>query len=339
MTFAILLGTHAAAQVPFDEHLVSVAFDSPQHVFAIDLDSDGDADLISASSADDTIAWFESDGLTPPSFTEHVISTTADLAQSVFAIDVDDDGDVDVLSASAGDDKIAWYENDGASPPLFTEHVVSLLADGAQSVFATDVDLDGDIDVLSASALDDKIAWYENDGASPPGFVGRVISTTAAGARSVHAADVDGDGDIDVLAASGGDDTLAWYENDDASPPTFTERIISTTHLQPRSVFAADVDRDGDLDVLSASLADDTIAWHENLGGSPPVFVPHAISVTADGAGSVYAADVNHDGDVDVLSASATDDTIAWYENDGASPTPTSCRRRISTTGSPGTRT
>ena len=35
----------------------------------------------------------------------------------------------------------------------------------ASSVFAADVDGDGDIDVLSASHYDDKIAWYENDGA------------------------------------------------------------------------------------------------------------------------------------------------------------------------------
>ncbi len=44
-------------------------------------------------------------------FPERVISTTADSAHSVFATDVDGDGDTDVLSASRDDDKIAWYEN------------------------------------------------------------------------------------------------------------------------------------------------------------------------------------------------------------------------------------
>ena len=51
-------------------------------------------------------------------FTEHVISTTAGGAESVFATDLDGDGDTDVLSASFNDDKIAWYENDGGSAPL-----------------------------------------------------------------------------------------------------------------------------------------------------------------------------------------------------------------------------
>ena len=49
--------------------------------------------------------------------------------------------------------------------------------------------------------------------ATHAGFTESAISTSADGARSVHAADVDGDGDMDVLSASYGDDTIAWYEN------------------------------------------------------------------------------------------------------------------------------
>ncbi|SVE05521.1 uncharacterized protein METZ01_LOCUS458375, partial [marine metagenome] len=75
---------------------------------------------------------------------------------------VDGDGDMDVLSASKSDDKIAWYENDGSES--FTEHAISTSADYAYSVYAADVDGDGDLDVLSASEYDDKIAWYEQEG-------------------------------------------------------------------------------------------------------------------------------------------------------------------------------
>ena len=80
--------------------------------------------------------------------------------------DFDGDGDLDVLSASYSDGKVAWYENDGGSPPIFTEHVISTNAALAAFVFATDVDGDGDTDVLSASPNDSKIAWYENT--TPP---------------------------------------------------------------------------------------------------------------------------------------------------------------------------
>jgi hypothetical protein len=183
-----------------------------------------------------------------------VISTNAAGARSVYATDVNGDGDTDVLSASFGGDEIAWYESDGGSPPGFTERVISTAADSAASVYATDVDGDGDTDVLSASRDDDKIAWYESDGGSPPGFTERVISTNADGAFSVYATDVDGDGDTDVLSASQNDDKIAWYESDGGSDPTFTERVISTNAAGARSVYATDVNGDGDTDVLSAGL-------------------------------------------------------------------------------------
>jgi len=95
-------------------------------------------------------------------FTPHTITTNAEGAWSVFAVDVDGDGDMDVLSASFSDDKIAWYENDGNEN--FTPHTITTDASSSASVYAVDVDGDKDIDVLSSSFSDNKIAWYENTG-------------------------------------------------------------------------------------------------------------------------------------------------------------------------------
>ena len=53
--------------------------------------------------------------------------------------------------------------------------------------------------MLSASSWDDTIAWYENDGIE--NFTKNIITTSARGANSVYAIDVDGDGDLDVLSA------------------------------------------------------------------------------------------------------------------------------------------
>ena len=97
-----------------------------------------------------------------PSFDAHTLTSSADETYSVYAVDLDSDGDMDVLSASWNDDKIAWYENNGSES--FTARTITTSADGARSVYAVDVDSDGDIDVLSASDQDDKIAWYENNG-------------------------------------------------------------------------------------------------------------------------------------------------------------------------------
>jgi len=303
-----------------DRHLITANAESATSVFAIDVDGDTDIDVLSASSDDNTVAWYENDGATPPSFTKHIITTSADGAKGVFAIDLDGDTDIDVLSASSVDDTIAWYENDGAMPPKFTKHVITATANFASSVFAIDLDGDTDIDVLSSSGFDDSIRWYENDGAMPPKFTEHVITATADFAASVFAIDLDGDTDIDVLSASALDDTIAWYENDGAMPPKFTKRIISTSPDAPQSIFAIDLDGDTDIDVLSASSFDNSITWYESNGAMPPKFTEHVITTNAGFASSVFAIDLDGDTDIDVLSAADDGDVINWYRNDGGSP-------------------
>ncbi|MDM8564975.1 FG-GAP-like repeat-containing protein [Candidatus Halobeggiatoa sp. HSG11] len=241
---------------------------------------------------------------------EKVVTTSATGTQSVYAIDVDGDSDIDILSASYEDDKIAWYENDGSQN--FTTRVVTTAADSARSVYAIDVDGDSDIDILSASREDDKIAWYENDGSQ--NFTAHDVSLAADGTLSVYAIDVDGDTDIDILSASVYDNKIAWYENDGSQ--NFTTHVITTAADSAISVYAIDVDGDNDIDILSASSGDDKIAWYENDGSQN--FTTHDVSLAADGARSVYAIDVDGDNDIDILSASSGDDKIAWYENDGS---------------------
>jgi hypothetical protein len=90
---------------------------------------------------------------------------------------------------------------------------------GAVSVYAVDIDGDGDIDVLSASYNDDKIAWYENIDGQGTFSTEKTITTQANGARSVYAVDIDGGCDIDVLIASSSG--VSWYDNRD-------KRILAT---------------------------------------------------------------------------------------------------------------
>ena len=240
--------------------------------------------------------------------------------QSVYAADLDGDGDQDALLAAtisfadAGD--VFWAENDGKGNFInFDENnVITRTANGAQDAYAADLDGDGDLDVLSASADDAKTAWYENDGA---GNFGRqqVIDNQTFKASSVYAADLDGDGDVDVISAAERVDRIAWYENDGTG--TFSGRQVITAQADGvRDVYVADLDGDGDSDVLSASANDNTVAWYEN-DGTGGFDQPQIIAAQADGAQDVYVADLDGDGDPDVLSASANDNTVAWYENNG----------------------
>ena len=58
---------------------------------------------------------------------------------------------------------------------------------------------------------------------------------------------MDGDGDLDILSASINDNTIAWYENDGNADPTWTAANIDTNLAGTRTVFAADMDGDGDM--------------------------------------------------------------------------------------------
>jgi uncharacterized membrane protein (DUF2068 family) len=305
-----------ASDVPFTaQPPISTAADGAFFVTSADVDGDGDLDVLSTSYYSDTVAWHENTAGNGTAWTFHVISTAAAGAHSVRAADVDGDGDLDVLSASPFDDKVAWYENTAGNGSAWTLRTISTSADGARAVFAADVDGDGDLDVLSASAFDDKIAWYENTAGNGSAWTLRTISTSADAAFFVVAADVDGDGDLDVLSGSVNDDKVAWYENTAGNGTAWTARTISTAADGVRSVFAADVDGDGDVDALSASRDDDTVAWYENSAGNGTAWVLHTVSTAGNGARSVVAADVDGDGDLDVLSASSYDNAVAWDEN------------------------
>jgi hypothetical protein len=82
-------------------------------------------------------------------------------AFSVHAPDIDNDGDQDIFTAR-GDDYISWCENTNGQSEFRSEQIISENADGALEVFAADINGDGVVDVISASAFDDKIAWYSN---------------------------------------------------------------------------------------------------------------------------------------------------------------------------------
>ena len=280
-----------------------------------DLDGDGDSDILSGYW-DDRVVWYENvDGLETFSERREVDNFRDANVRAVISMDVDGDGDIDALSASAGNQRIAWYENTNGLGAFGQPRVVTSAADAAAAVFAADVDADDDMDILSASLGDDTIAWYENtDGLGTFGQQ-RIITRKADGASSVHAADLDGDGDLDVLSASRHDNKIAWYENDDGKGAYTEQQIITTEASSARSVFAVDLDGDLDVDVLSASANGDMIAWHENLDGRGTFGERKVISTEADGAQSVFATDVDGDGDYDVLSASVGNNQVVWYDN------------------------
>jgi len=304
----------------WSQHTIDGSFNGASFVYAVDINGDGDLDVLATANTADDITWWENDG--SESFTEHTIDGTFDGARSAYAIDLDDDGDMDVLGAADQADDITWWENlgdtDGDGTINWDEHTIDGDFLSAYSVYAADIDGDGDVDVLGAAngnnvAYD--ISWWKNDGSQNFGDK-LTIDSTFAKARCVYAQDVDLDGDMDVVGAAYGDGDINWWENANGVGTSWTEHAIDTSFGGASSTYAIDMDDDGNIDVLGAARSDDDITWWENSGTGG--FTEHTIDGSFDHAISVYAIDMDNDGDVDVLGAARRDNGVKWWENDGS---------------------
>ena len=292
----------------WSRHTISTALEGRGwNVKAVDLDGDGDADVVNTSDATNRVFWHRNDG--QGGFSDEILITTeVEKPVGIETGDLDGDGDLDVLSASLDDDKVAWYENLGDGT-FADQRVITDRADLANAVHVADLDGDGDLDVLSASENDDKIAWYENlcNGEfSDP----KIITTAVNGPWSVFTADLDGDGDRDVLSASEYDGQVAWYENVTPDGVSFAECTLSDQDdgdVISTNAHAADLDNDGDIDVISSS----PLQWYENTGAGFRQGKP--IAESADVPTWVHSADLDGDQDADPV-AGFWGGKMAWYE-------------------------
>ncbi|MEL6835621.1 MAG: T9SS type A sorting domain-containing protein [Bacteroidota bacterium] len=310
----------AFSQVEFDNRVVvdqTGLANQVESVYTADLDGDGDLDLISASRADNKIAWYENldgNGTYGP---QTVLSTDAENAVTVYAGDIDGDGDMDVLSGSFDDEKIAWYENIDGQGNFSEEIIISQDANavfGVNSLYAVDMDGDDDLDVLASSFFDNKISWIENlDGQGSFGPA-QSITTGLTFALFAFPADLDNDGDMDVIGVSASDDNVIWYENV-LGGAVFNSNLVTGALSRPQRAYASDLDGDGDMDILTSSSNDDRISWYENTDGQGDFNLKETISTSVNGAVSIRAADLDNDGDQDVVCTSDFDDEIVWFEN------------------------
>lgn len=251
---------------------------------------------------------------------QQIINANAVGARCVHAADLDNDGDIDVLSASDGDNKIAWYENNGANN-FSAEQIITANAPSAKFVYATDLDGDGDNDIVSTiGEIYNEISWYENDGNGS--FGNKQVIDYFEGSANTYIVDWDNDGDADIVAGifiilpSNTLDNVVWYENNGNADFSSQQFIFSTTN---GGVFldVTDLDNDGILDLISASVGDNTLVWYkqDNQGN---LEIPQTISTNANDPTFVYTVDLDNDGDMDIILASDANNTIVYYKNNGA---------------------
>ncbi len=284
-----------------------------------DMDGDGHLDILAAGENLNQILWYRNNGARPASFEPRFIrngpvpNPVMDYAKTVAVADLDKDGDLDVIYGSEQENRIGWYENRDRGA-TFVEHVLVTGPDHVKMVIAGDPDRDGDLDIIAASSDDNTVHFLENDGKPTPTFTHLIVTNSAVGARSIHLADFDRDGDPDLAVASRNDNTVAIYLNTyiHRSALLESQRVVNT-YSQTRSIAAADIDGDGRMDILST--ANNIVAWHRNVGGSPPNFEPFVIDTGFVGGRWVTSGDLDGDGDVDVVAADRTTHRILRYEN------------------------
>src|SRR5438874_388556 len=147
----------------------------------------------------------------------------------------------------------------------------------------------------------------------PGDFV--VVSSPGVGRRpkSVVAADVNGDGRVDLISANSADSTLSVLTKNGGG--SFVLASSPGVGSGPISVAAADVNGDGSMDLISANLDASTLSVLTNNGVGRFVL---AFSLdVGSGPESVAAADVNGDGRVDLISANSADSTLSVLTNNG----------------------
>ena len=241
-------------------------------VESADFDNDGKNDLVVAAfgwhtTGQITIAENRTAVSNRPEFVRHVIDPRHG-AIHVIPVDLNRDGKIDFVSLLAQEyETVVAYINKGTGDFSFEQKVIYAAPHpnwGSSGIQLVDLDKDGDLDVLltHGDTFDDGIVkpyhgiqWLENTGGYP--FVEHTLAQMP-GVHRAEAADVDGDGDLDIVAcallAAGSDvdektlPALIWLEQ--TKPGTFARHTIEMGTPRHATLDVADIDGDGDMDIV-----------------------------------------------------------------------------------------
>ncbi|MGD9899908.1 MAG: FG-GAP-like repeat-containing protein, partial [Calditrichaceae bacterium] len=176
---------------------------------------------------------------------------------------------------------------------------------------------------LSYSSLipvaDEDARWWKQ--VSADSWTQQQVIQTSYGGNDAVVADLDEDGDMDIVGAGYKHKSVGWWANN-GSGVFNTINSIKTPFTYTRNVVAADLDGDGDLDIAACADTDNTISWFENDGSQN--FTEHTVTTDFTYAYFVSAADMDGDGDMDLIgtaqdkieSGGTIAGQLAWWEND-----------------------
>ncbi len=316
---SVLWWRNEFASGTWQKRSVTNAFTGARFVEAADLDGDGDLDVFGASQGLDAIMWWENQAGDASTWVEHSVADSFNFAIHVFAADLDNDGDLDLLGAALKDNEITWWENVDGSGQSWNEHVVDDTFQGARHICTLDIDGDGDFDLVGSADFANTIAWWENTGGDATTWVKNVVDSSFDGINAVIPADIDQDGLPDLLGVADDADEIAWWKNVSAGA-SWVKHDVQTGFDGAVSAVPVDIDKDGDIDVVGAAALDNAINWWENTDGEGTDWKTHTVDDQFERPSFVTAVDIDKDGDHDVIAGSLMESEsllgqIAWWES------------------------
>jgi hypothetical protein len=272
----------------------------PRAIAAVDLDADGLLDLVSANFT--TISLLRNGG--DRSWPHRLVLEPGSTAQSRIATaDLDGDGRPDLISYSENHKRISRFLAAGRDhlpgepqPPITTNTTMS-------GMVVTDTDADGNTDiVLAGSEL--VLLRGHRDGTFEEER--RLVEGLAA--KAVAAADVDGDGAIDLVVADASGNLRVFLARDDGE----LETLALGTGATPSALVTGDFNMDGAVDLVSADTGSSRLSVFLGRGGG--AFESHPRSLLAgDQPQALAAADINSDGALDLVSAESGSNRLSTY--------------------------